>query len=193
MSRYINRRTVLGVVLILLLGTFVPPLINVSRFRLRVADALGSALGRNVSVGAVHLRLFPRPGLDIEKLVVQDDPAFSAEPLLRADEVTASLRLTSLWRGRLEIASLSLSYPSLNLVRAPNGHWNLESLLERARQIPTAPTPLRSAEARPRFPYLEAKGGRINLKIGQEKTVYALSDANFALSLPSENLWQLRL
>jgi hypothetical protein len=193
MSRYINRRTILGVVLILLLGTFVPPLINFSRFRLRVADALGSALGRSVSVGAVHLRLFPRPGLDIEKLVVQDDPAFSAEPLLHADEVTALLRLTSLWRGRLEIASLSLSYPSLNLVRAPNGHWNLEPLLERARQIPTAPTPLRSAEARPRFPYLEAKGGRINLKIGQEKTVYALSEANFALSLPSENLWQLRL
>jgi hypothetical protein len=193
MSRYINRRTILGVVLVLLLGIFVPPLINVSRFRFRVADALGRALGRNVSVGAAHLRLFPRPGLVIEKLVVQDDPAFSAEPLLHADQVTAALRLTSLWRGRLEIASLSLSYPSLNLVRAPNGHWNLEPLLERARQIPTAPTPLRSAEARPRFPYLEAKGGRINLKLGQEKTVYALSEANFALSLPSENLWQLRL
>ncbi len=193
MARYINRRTVLGAVLLLLLGTFVPPLINVSRFRLRIADALGRALGRNVSVGAAHLRLFPRPGLDIDKLVVQDDPAYSAEPLLHADEVTAALRLTSLWRGRLEIASLSLSYPSLNLVRAPNGHWNLESLLERVRQTPTAPTPLRSAEARPRFPYLEAKGGRINLKLGAEKTVYALSDANFALSLPSENLWQLRL
>ena len=67
MSRYINRRTILGIVLILLLGTFVPPLINFGRFRFRVADALGSALGRSVSVGAVHLRLFPRPGLDIEK------------------------------------------------------------------------------------------------------------------------------
>ena len=193
MSRYLNRRTVLGIIVVLFLGTFVPPLINFNRFRFRVADALGNALGRSVSVGAVQLRLFPRPGLDIEKLVVQDDPAFSAEPLLHADKVTAALRLTSLWRGRLEIASLSLSYPSLNLVRAPNGHWNLEPLLERARQIPTAPTPLRSAEARPRFPYLEAKGGRINLKIGQEKTVYALSEADFALSLPSENLWQLRL
>jgi len=193
MSRYVNRRTVVVVVVVLLLGTFVPPLINVSRFRFRIADALGRALGRNVTVGAAHLRLFPTPGLNIDKLVVQDDPAYSAEPLLHADQVTASLRLTSLWRGRLEIASLSLSYPSLNLVRGPNGHWNLESLLERARQIPTAPTPRRSAETRPRFPYVEAKGGRINLKLGQEKTVYALTDASFALSLPSENLWQLRL
>ncbi len=193
MSRYINRRSVLTLALLLILGTFLPPLINVSRFRVRVADALSRALGRPVSIGEVHLRLVPRPGLDLDRLIVQDDPAFSAEPLLRAGQVTASLRLTSLWRGRLEIASLSLSYPSLNLVRSPNGHWNLESLLERARQIPTAPTGKRTAGARPRFPYIEARGGRINLKLGQEKTVYALSDAEFTLSLPSENIWQLNL
>ncbi|MBZ5630361.1 MAG: hypothetical protein LAO06_15995, partial [Acidobacteriia bacterium] len=66
-------------------------------------------------------------------------------------------------------------------------------LLELARQIPTAPTSKRIAEVRPRFPYIEATGGRINLKLGQEKTVYALSNADFALSLPSENVWQLEL
>lgn len=193
MSRHLNRRTVLAVLLIIILGTFLPPLINVSRFRSSVADSLSRALGRTVSIAAVHPRLFPRPGLDLERLVVQDDPAFSAEPLLHSDQVTASLRIASLWRGRLEIARLTLSYPSLNLVRAPDGHWNLESLLERARQIPTAPTPERNPGPRPRFPYVEAQHGRINLKIGQEKTVYALSDADFALSLPSENIWQLRL
>ncbi len=193
MPHYVNRRTVTGVVLMLLLGTFLPPLINVSRLSGRVAEALSRALGRPVSIGAVHLRVFPRPGLDLERLVVQDDPAISAEPVLHADQVTASLRLASLWRGRLEIASLSLAYPSLNLVRSPNGHWNLESLLERARQIPTAPTTKRSAGMRPRFPYIEANGGRINLKLGAEKTVYALSDADFALSSPSENAWQLNV
>lgn len=193
MSRYVNRRTLLATVLLIVLGMFLPPLVNVSRFRPRVAGALSRALGRTVTVGDVRLRLIPRPGLDLKQVVVQDDPAFSAEPLLNASDVSASLRLASLWRGRLEIASLSFSYPSLNLVRARNGHWNLESLLERARQIPTAPTTKLSPESRPRFPYIEAKGGRINLKIGQEKKVYALSDANFALSLPSENRWQLRL
>ncbi len=193
MSRYVNRRTILAVVLLVLLGTFLPPLINVSRFRPRVAGALSRALGRPVTIGDVRLRLFPRPGLDLYQVIVQDDPAFSAEPLLNAGQVSASLRLASLWRGRLEIASLSFFYPSLNLVRARNGHWNLESLLERARQIPTAPTTKLSPESRPRFPYIEAKGGRINLKIGQEKKVYALSEADFALSLPAENRWQLRL
>ncbi len=193
MARFLNRRTLLAFIAFLLLALLVPPFINVSRFRPRIAGALSNALGRPVSLESVSLRLLPTPGLNLTRLVVQDDPAFSAEPMLRADQVTASLRLASLWRGRLEIAGLSLSYPSLNLVRRPDGHWNLESLLERARQTPTAPTTKRHAEARLRFPYIEANGGRINLKIGQEKTVYALSEADFALWAPSENEWRLRL
>jgi hypothetical protein len=193
MRRFVNRRTLLVLLGLLLLAVLVPPFINVNRFKPRIAGALSNALGRPVSIESVRLRLLPTPGLNLTRLVVQDDPAFSAEPMLRADEVTASLRLASLWRGRLEIAQLSLSYPSLNLVRRPDGHWNLESLLERVRQTPTAPTTKRHAEARLRFPYVEADGGRINLKIGQEKTVYALSEADFALWAPSENQWRLRL
>ena len=54
---------------------------------------MSSALGRSVDIGSVHLRLLPRPGFDLENLVVYDDPAFGAEPMLRASEVTAALRL----------------------------------------------------------------------------------------------------
>ena len=53
-------------------------------------------VGRPVDIGSVHVRLLPRPGFDLENLVVYDDPAFGAEPMLRASEVTADLRLTSL-------------------------------------------------------------------------------------------------
>src|SRR5450756_119919 len=129
----------------------------------------------------------------MSRVVVEDDPAYSEEPLLRAEEVTASLRLLSLWSGRLEIARLSFQYPSLNLVRRADGHWNLETLLERARQTPVAPTAKRIKDERLRFPYIESNSGRVNLKCGHEKTVYALSDADFALWLASEDEWNLRL
>lgn len=99
MSRYINRRTIAGLALLLILGTVLPPLINVSRFRVNVTDALSRALGRQVNIGEVHLRLFPRPGLELQRLVVQDDPAFSAEPMLHADQVSAALRLTRCGAG----------------------------------------------------------------------------------------------
>src|SRR6266446_4766858 len=104
-------------VVLVALGIFVPPSINVNRYKSRIAGAIGHP----VTVGGVALRLLPQPGFTLNNLIVADDPAFSAEPMLRSEEVIASLRLSSLWRGRLEIAKLTLKEPSLNLVRSPTG------------------------------------------------------------------------
>src|SRR5580700_3839012 len=89
-----------------------------SRLKSRFVLSISSAVGRSVDIGSVHIRLLPRPGFDLNDLVVYDDPAFGAEPMLRASEVTASLRLMSLIRGRIEIARLDLTEPSLNLVHS---------------------------------------------------------------------------
>jgi hypothetical protein len=184
---------ILAITALLLLALFVPPYVTLNRLKVRLAGALGGAIGRPVTIGDVTLRLLPQPGFELTNFVVGDDPAFSAEPMLRADSVTASLRLTSLWRGRLEIATLSLENPSLNLVRNASGQWNLQALLRRATSTPLAPTGQRSPEARPRFPYIEASDGRISFKIGNEKKVWAIADADFALWLQSENEWRMRL
>lgn len=164
-----------------------------NRLQTRIVSSISLALGRSVEVSSVHLRLLPQPGFDLENFVVYDDPAFGAEPVLRAQEVAALLRMSSLLHGRLEIATLSLTEPSLNLVRNPEGHWNLENLVERADKIAAAPTRKSKAETRPAFPYIEARHGRINFKFGPEKKPYALTDADFSLWQDSENTWSMRL
>ncbi len=164
-----------------------------SRLKSRIASSISSGVGRPVEIGSVHLRLLPRPGFDLENLVVYDDPAFGAEPMLRASEVTAALRLTSLLRGRLEIATLELTDPSLNLVHMSNGRWNLEALLERTARISLAPTAKAKSEPRPAFPYIQATSARINFKSGLEKKPYALTNADFSLWQDSENSWGVRL
>jgi len=164
-----------------------------SGLKSRIIFSISSAVGRPVDIGAVHLRLLPWPGFDLKDLVVYDDPAFGAEPMLRAGEVTAALRLTSLLRGRLEIARLDLTEPSLNLVHAPAGRWNVEALLERSAHIPLAPTGKAKSESRQGFPYIEATSARINFKSGPEKTPYALTNADFSLWQDSENSWGMRL
>ena len=163
------------------------------RLRTRITSSISMALGRRVDVGSVQVHLLPQPGFDLENFVVHDDPAFSDEPMLRSDEVSAALRVSSLLRGRLEVARLSLTEPSLNLVRNSEGHWNLENLLERAAKTPVAPTGKSKSEARPGFPYIEAGRGRINFKIGWEKTPYALTEADFSLWQDSDNAWGMRL
>lgn len=164
-----------------------------SRLRTRIVNSISLAMGRSVEISGVSLRFLPQPGFELENFVVHDDPAFGAEPMLRAQEVAALLRISSLLRGKLEIATLSLTEPSLNLVRNSQGHWNLENLIERADRISAAPTGKTRAEKRPAFPYIEARDGRINFKFGPEKKPYALTGADFSLWQDSEDTWGMRL
>ena len=186
-----SKRAVIVLVVILLALFLIRP--GANRLRTRIVTSISLALGRPVDVAAVKLRLLPQPGFDLQNFVVHEDPAFGAEPLLRSSAVTASLRMTSLLRGRIEISRLNLTEPSLNLVRNSAGHWNLENLIERAAQVPVAPTSKAKTEKRPGFPYIEADRGRINFKFGPEKKPYALTDADFALWQDSENAWGMRL
>src|SRR5450756_797632 len=186
-----SRRGVAAVVALLLILFLFRP--GVYRLRNRIATSIGSALGRRVALDNVRFHLLPRPGFDLEGLVIYDDPAFSAEPMIRAQEVSAALRFRSLLRGRLEIATLSATEPSINLVRSNEGRWNLASLLERNAQIPAAPTEKPASEHRPAFPYLEASNARINFKLGQTKKSYALMDADVALWQAAENSWSARI
>lgn len=186
-----SKRGMMAVVaLVLVLFLFRP---GVYRLRNRIAISIGNALGRRVAIDKVRVRLLPRPGFDLEGLVIYDAPEFSEEPMIRAQDVSAAIRFRSLFRGRLEIATLSATEPSINLVRNHQGRWNLASLLERNAQIPAAPTEKRAFERRPVFPYLEAGHARINFKIGQTKKSYALMDADVTLWQDSENSWSARI
>src|SRR5206468_370951 len=89
--------------------------------RARVSGSIAQALGRNVKIGSVRLQFLPRPGFELQDLVVFDDPAFGAEPLLRASDVNASLQLLALLRGHIEVSRLSLSESSLNVTRDLRG------------------------------------------------------------------------
>ena len=186
-----KRRVAAAAFVVLLVLFLVRP--GVSRLKARIASSISQAVARPTEIGSVRLRFLPRPGFDLENVVIYEDPAFGAEPMLRAPEVTAVVRLTSLVRGRLDISRLELADPSLNLVRREDGRWNWEALLERTARTPLAPTAKSKREARPGFPYIEASSGRINFKTGAEKKPYALLNADFTVWQESENAWGVRL
>lgn len=184
----------LTIVLVILLLAFIPPLINVSRLQRRIARNISASIGRPVHFDRLSLTMLPSPGFALENFVVNDDPAFGYEPILRANEVRATLRLSSLWRGRPEFSTISFGDgTSINLVHLSDGRWNIESLLFQAQHIPAAPTAQRHAGPAPRFPYIEATAARVNLKLDQEKTPFSLDQAEFALWEPESNQWRLRV
>ena len=93
------------------------PWVRADRFRGRIESALEEALSRKVALtGPVRFQLWPGPGFSAENVVIHDDPAMGIEPLAYVGTLSIAVRPSALWHRRLEVATLRLSEPSVNLV-----------------------------------------------------------------------------
>ena len=183
----------LGLVVVLLLIAIVPPLVSMNRFKSRITSLMSESVGRPVRLSSVEARLLPVPGFVLTDLVIEEDPAYGAEPVLRASTVTANIRLMSLWRGRLEIGRISVDEASLNLVRTPDGQWNLDSLFRTATAKSQPADSGADQKPKPPLPYLEATNSRINIKNGVEKLPFSLVDTDLAFWQEQPGDWRVRV
>jgi len=167
----------------------IPPLVNLNHYQTRVTHLMAASLGRPVRMSQVGIRLLPRPALVLANLTVEEDPAYGAEPVLHANSVTAPIRLLSLWRGKLELASINADEASVNLVRTTDGRWNLDALVGRAARAGAES----GAAARLHLPYLRATNSRINVKVGAEKLPFSLTDTDLSLWQDQPGQWRLEL
>ena len=185
-------RLALVALAVILAVLVVPPLVSVSRYKSQITQLMSASLGRPVRLSSVEVRLLPRPGFVLTDLTVEEDPAYGAEPVLHANTVIASIRLLSLWRGRLEIGTISVDEASLNLVRTPAGQWNLDSLFRTAAAAQPAAGGT-GAQHATSMPYLEATNSRINIKNGTEKLPFSLVNADLSFWQEEPGDWRIRL
>jgi hypothetical protein len=182
--------TLAAVLVLLLAVVLVPPYISISRYKSQITQLMSRSLGRPVRLSSVELRLLPWPGFELTDLTVDEDPAYGAEPVLHANSVRASIRLMSLWRGKLELDSIRVDEASLNLVRTATGAWNVDPILRSA----AAGTGASHAEANHvRLPYLAATNSRVNFKRGVEKLPYSLVSADLSFWQENPGDWRLRV
>ena len=183
---------VAAALLVLLAVLILPPLVSISRYKSQIAHLISASLGRPVHLSSLHMHLLPRPGFVLYDLTVDEDPAFGAEPVLHASSVTAVIRMLSLWRGRLEIDEISVDDASLNVVRTPDGRWNLDSLLQATASNASKAADGGKGRALP-LPYLAATNSRINFKSGVEKLPFSLVDTDLSFRQASPGEWRIRL
>ncbi|MGD0903525.1 MAG: AsmA family protein [Terracidiphilus sp.] len=186
----------LALLAVILAALIVPPWISVNSYKSRITRLLAASFGRPVRLSSVELRLLPRPAFLLTDLTVEEDPAYGDEPVLHANSVTASIRLLSLWRGRLEIGTISVDEASLNLVRTLDGRWNLDSLFRTAAARAASGVSgsgAGGAQRKTPLPYLEATNSRINVKNGAEKLPFSLVSADLSFWQEEPGDWRLRL
>jgi AsmA protein len=101
---------------------------DVNKYRGTIQSEMESHLGRRVMLGDMHLSVFP-PRFRVQNPAVDDDPTFSTDaPFIKAQELDVSVRLLPLLHKQVEIDSLELQKPSVNLIKNSSGIWNFASL-----------------------------------------------------------------
>lgn len=115
-------------VILLVLVVAAPFLIDVDRFRPAIAAKLQAALGRPVEIGHLQFSLLSG-GVEAQAISIGDDPSFSRSPFLRAETLTVGVDVWPLIRSReLNIHSITIERPQVNLIRAADGRWNFSTL-----------------------------------------------------------------
>ncbi len=110
---------------------------NVNQYRGRILTELEKRLNRKVSLGDMHLGLFP-PRFQVHNLSIADDPKFNAtKPFVEAQELDVSIKLLPLLHKSIEISSVSLQRPSVELVKDAQGTWNFSTVGPTQKSAPS--------------------------------------------------------
>ncbi len=183
------KRWLFAAVAVVLLAALYVPRISADAYRDRAKTALEKALGRTVEIGSVRFRLLPTPAITISDVIISEDPQIGPEPTAYVKTLQATPRFTALFGGPLEFASVELEDASVNLTRVltqgdngPNDfRWNFAALLQ--PQLLAA------------FPRVHMRGGRINFKFGDAKSLFYLSNTDVDLWPPgsAKDPWTLRV
>ena len=101
---------------------------DVNKYRGTIQAQLQQHLGRPVQLGDMHLKLFP-PSITVQNLAIADDPGFSSDaPFVKAKELDVAVKLFPLLHKDVQIESLNLQQPTVNLIKNKGGQWNFASL-----------------------------------------------------------------
>ncbi|MBZ5538311.1 MAG: AsmA family protein [Acidobacteriia bacterium] len=128
---------ILGIVvaIIVLAVVAVWGLLDVNRYRGRIQAELQERSGREVTLGDMSLGLLP-PRFHVENLWISEDPKFGGhQPFVHAQRLDVSVHLLPLLSGNLEMDSLDLQQPQVELVKNGQGVWNFASLGSGRSQI----------------------------------------------------------
>jgi hypothetical protein len=164
-------------------------LIHHTGLQRKLTARLAAAFGRPVEVDRYNFSLWTGPTLEAQSVTVGEDPRFGQEYFLRAESLRVRLRWQSLLRGHLELGTLSLSQPSLNVVRNADGDWNLAEWLPRPASRPPAGPPVPTPAFR--FERIEVDGGRVNFKRGDEKLPFAFVGVQGSAQTDGPGRWRM--
>lgn len=138
---------VVVVLVVIIVGALLalPHLIDVNQYRGQIQSELQQRLNRPVQLGEMSLGIFPLR-VEANNVIIGEDPNFhSTAPFAQVSQLDVSVKLLPLLRKDVEVDSLELKRPQIEIIRNQNGVWNFSTLAS----APAAPS---NAPAQPKQP-----------------------------------------
>ncbi len=119
------------VIILLVVGVFVATF-NPNNYRGTIQAKLEQQLNRKVSLGTMDLGLFPLR-FRVANLSIADDPGFgNGRSFVQAQELSVSVKLLPLLSKSVQVDSLTLKRPDVELIKNAQGVWNFATLGQNA-------------------------------------------------------------
>ena len=116
------------IVVVIVAAIVIPFFVDANAYRGKIEAELSSHLGRKVSLGNLHLRLIPF-NFKADSITIAEDPRFpTGHPFAQSGQLSVSPKLGPLLHKDVQITSLELQRPQVELVRDAQGVWNFSSL-----------------------------------------------------------------
>src|SRR5579864_5507983 len=118
------------VVIVLAVGVLVATF-NPNDYQATIQTKLEQQLNRKVTLGNMSLGLFPLR-FRVANLAIAEDPKFNRSgTFVQTQELSVSVKLLPLLSKSVEVDSLTLEHPRVELIKNAEGVWNFASLGEK--------------------------------------------------------------
>jgi len=152
-------------------------LISPDAVRAQVLSELRIVTGLNPTLrGETTVKLFPTGSVSFDDVILGED----GKPALTAQRLTARLRFFPLLAGRVEIADVSLTRPTIMVDLQEDGRSNWSGLIDALARSQTPNTQRAAA-----FSEMRIKDGTVVVRNQARKLSETFSDVAFSLAWPS--------
>ena len=137
------------VVVLIAAALIIPHFVNVNKYHEQIQAQLQKRLGRQVTLGDMRLSLIPL-SFQVQNAVIGEDKSFNTQrPFAEAEKLAVSVKLLPLLHKDVEVKSIELVRPHVELIRNAQGTWNFASLghASETAQQPVAPPAESKAKA----------------------------------------------
>jgi AsmA protein len=101
---------------------------DVNKYHGTIQAELEKRLGRPITLGDMHLGVFP-PRFRVQDPSIAEDPHFGdGTAFVKAQQLDVSVKLLPLLHKQVEVDSITLQRPTVNLIKNQSGVWNFASV-----------------------------------------------------------------